>query len=67
MKKCRFLLGYGSETGQSKSIAQGIFDIALEKYQICADVFELDEVDKQVRFIERISIINRSIAVQIRG
>ena len=49
MKKWRFLLGYGSETGQSRSIAQGMVDIALERYQICADIFELDEVDKQVR------------------
>ena len=24
-------------------------DIASEQYQICADVFELDDVDKQVR------------------
>jgi len=51
MNKWRFLLGYGSETGQSKSIAQGLVDIALEKYQIIADIYELDDVDKQVRKI----------------
>jgi hypothetical protein len=49
MKKCRFLLGFGSETGQSKSIAQGMVDIALEQHQINVEVFELDEIDKQVR------------------
>jgi hypothetical protein len=49
MKTCRFLLGFGSETGQSKSIAQGMVDIALEQHQINAEVFELDEIDKQVR------------------
>ena len=43
------MLGFGSETGQSKSIAQGIVDIASEQHHICADIFELDEVDKQVR------------------
>mgnify|MGYP007096995028 CR=1 FL=1 len=51
MNKWRFLLGYGSETDQSKSIAQGLVDIALEKYQIIADIYELDDVDKQVRKI----------------
>ncbi len=49
MKKWRFLLGFGSETGQSKSIAQGMVDIALDQHQINAEIFELDEVDKQVR------------------
>ena len=49
MKKWRFLLGFGSETGQSRSIAQGMVDIALEEHQICADIYELDDVDKQVR------------------
>jgi hypothetical protein len=44
MKTCRFLLGFGSETGQSKSIAQGMVDIALEQHQINAEVFELDEI-----------------------
>jgi hypothetical protein len=48
MNKWRFLLGFGSETGQSKSIAQGMVDIALEQYQISAEIYELDEVDKQV-------------------
>ena len=42
-------MGFGSETGQSKSIAQGIGDIVLEQHQISADIFELDEIDKQVR------------------
>ena len=51
MKKWRFLLGFGSETGQSKSIAQGMGDIASEQHQICADIFELDEIDKQVRHV----------------
>jgi hypothetical protein len=49
MKKCRFLLGFGSETGQSRSIAQGLVDIASEQHQISADIYDLDEVDKQVR------------------
>ncbi len=49
MNKWRFLLGFGSETGQSKSIAQGMVDIASEQHQISADVYDLDEVDKQVR------------------
>jgi flavodoxin len=48
MNKWRFLLGFGSETGQSKSIAQGMVDIALEQHQISVDIYELDEVDKQV-------------------
>lgn len=42
-------MGFGSETGQSRSIAQGMVDIAREQYQISADIYELDEVDKQVR------------------
>ena len=42
-------MGFGSETGQSRSIAQGMVDIAREQYQISADVYDLDEVDKQVR------------------
>ncbi len=50
MNKCRFLLGFGSETGQSKSIAQGMVDIALEQHQISAEIYELDEIDKQVRY-----------------
>ncbi len=49
MNKWRFLLAFGSETGQSKSIAQGMVDIASEQYQISAEIYELDEVDKQVR------------------
>ncbi|UJR31040.1 hypothetical protein I4U23_018550 [Adineta vaga] len=49
MKKWRFLLGFGSETGQSRSIAQGMGDIASDQHQICADIFELDEVDKQFK------------------
>lgn len=49
MNKWRFLLGFGSETGQSKSIAQGMVDIALEQHQISAEVYDLDEIDKQVR------------------
>ena len=48
MNKWRFLLAFGSETGQSKSIAQGMVDIAREQYQITAEIYELDEVDKQV-------------------
>ncbi|CAF2086670.1 unnamed protein product [Rotaria magnacalcarata] len=52
MKKWRFLLGYGSETGQSKAIAQGIVDTASEQHKICADLFELDEVDKQFKLEE---------------
>ncbi|CAF2754762.1 unnamed protein product [Rotaria sp. Silwood2] len=52
MKRWRFLLGFGSETGQSKSIAQGMVDIATEQHQICADMFELDEVDKQFKLEE---------------
>ena len=49
MKKWRFLLGFGSETGQSRSIAQGMVDIASDQHQIRAEIFDLDEVDKQVR------------------
>ena len=57
MNKCRFLLAYGSETGQSKSIAQGMVDIALEQYQICAEIYELDDIDKQVREKKRNSLV----------
>jgi hypothetical protein len=49
MKQSRFLLGFGSETGQSRSIAQGLVDIASDQHKICAEIFELDEIDKQVR------------------
>ncbi|CAF1398824.1 unnamed protein product [Adineta steineri] len=52
MKKWRVLLGFGSETGQSKSIAQGMVDIASDQHQICAEVFDLDEVDKQFKLEE---------------
>lgn len=41
-------MAFGSETGQSRSIAQGMVDIAREQYQITAEVYDLDEVDKQV-------------------
>lgn len=53
MNKWRFLLAFGSETGQSKSIAQGMVDIAREQYQITAEIYELDEIDKQVSERER--------------
>lgn len=42
-------MAFGSETGQSKSIAQGLVDVAREQHQIVADIFELDDVDGQVR------------------
>lgn len=48
MKRCRFLLGFGSETGQSRSVAQGMVDVAREQHQITADIYELDDVDTQV-------------------
>jgi hypothetical protein len=54
MNTRRFLLAYGSQTGQSQSIAQGMVDVAREQHQLCADVFELDDIDKQVRHTKMI-------------
>ncbi len=62
MNKWRFLLGFGSETGQSKSIAQGLVDIAREQHQILTEVYELDEVDKQVRILI-FNMINKTISI----
>ena len=58
MKQSRFLLAFGSETGQSRSIAHGMVDIAREQHEICADVYELDDVDTQVRRDQ--SLLNNS-------
>jgi hypothetical protein len=65
MNKWRFLLGFGSETGQSKSIAQGMVDIALEQYQISAEIYELDEVDKQVRDERKTSYIIFCLSITV--
>ncbi|CAF1062426.1 unnamed protein product [Didymodactylos carnosus] len=57
MTKQRFVLLFGSETGQCKSIAQGVVDVAHEQQDLCIDLFELDDVDKQFKLEEEPVIV----------
>lgn len=49
-----FIIFYGSQLGQAKSIAEGLVDVALEEYSLITKAFELNVIRNVVSSDEKI-------------